>query len=129
MIGNPRVFAGDWGSVSILLITVATYGLFAFQKLGFIIVKQRQSTVHSIIFVQNACSYYGPGSSIGIATGYGLDGPGSNPSGGGEIFHTCRDRPWGPPSLLYNGYRVFSGGKERLGGAKGVGRPRWCAPC
>jgi hypothetical protein len=21
------------------------------------------------------------------------------------------DRPWGPPSLLYNGYRVFSGGK------------------
>jgi hypothetical protein len=21
------------------------------------------------------------------------------------------DRPWGPPSLLYNGYRVFPGGK------------------
>jgi hypothetical protein len=34
---------------------------------------------------------------------------GSNP-GGGEIFHTCPDRPWGPPSLLYNGYRVFPGG-------------------
>jgi len=31
---------------------------------------------------------------------------GSNP-GGGEIFRTCTDRPWGPPSLLYNGYRVF----------------------
>jgi hypothetical protein len=31
---------------------------------------------------------------------------------GGEIFRTCSDRPWGPPSLLYNGYRVFSGGKE-----------------
>ena len=27
----------------------------------------------------------GPGSSIGIATDYGLDGPGSNP-GGDEIF-------------------------------------------
>jgi hypothetical protein len=23
----------------------------------------------------------------------------------------CPDRPWGPPSLLYNGYRVFPGGK------------------
>ena len=34
---------------------------------------------------------------------------------GGKIFHTCPDRPWGPPSLLYNGYRVFPGGKERPG--------------
>jgi hypothetical protein len=30
---------------------------------------------------------------------------------GGEIFHTRPDRPGGPPSLLYNGYRVVSGGK------------------
>jgi hypothetical protein len=30
---------------------------------------------------------------------------------GGEIFRTRPDRPWGPPSLLYNGYRVFPGGK------------------
>ena len=35
---------------------------------------------------------------------------GSNP-GGGEIFRIRPDRPWGPPSLLYNGYRVFPGGK------------------
>ena len=28
---------------------------------------------------------------------------------GGEIFCTCPDRPWGPPSLLYNGYRSFPG--------------------
>jgi hypothetical protein len=39
---------------------------------------------------------------------------GSNP-GGGEIFHTCPDRPWGPPSLLCNEYRVFSGGRKRPG--------------
>ena len=52
----------------------------------------------------------GPGSSVGTATGYGLDGP-----GGGEIFRTCPDRLWGPPSLLYNGYRVLPGGTERLG--------------
>ena len=55
-----------------------------------------------------------PGSSVGIATGYGLDGPGSNTCGG-EIFRTSPDRPWGPLSLLYNGYRIFPGGKERPG--------------
>jgi len=30
---------------------------------------------------------------------------------GGEIFRTSPDRPWGPASFLYNGYRVFPGGK------------------
>ena len=44
-----------------------------------------------------------------LATGWTVRG--SNP-GWGEIFRTCPDRPWGPPSLLYNGYRVFPGGKE-----------------
>ena len=29
----------------------------------------------------------------------------------GEIFRARPDRPWGPPSLLYNGYRVFPGCK------------------
>jgi hypothetical protein len=55
------------------------------------------------------------GSSVGIATDYGLDGPGIE-SRWGEIFR-CPDRPWGPPSLLYNGYRDFPGGKVRLGRA------------
>jgi len=40
----------------------------------------------------------GPGSSVGIATENGLDGPGSNP-GGDEIFRLS-DQPWDPPSLL-----------------------------
>ena len=65
-------------------------------------------------FSETSIYIYGPGSSVGIATGYGLDGPGSNP-GGGEIFRTCPGRPWGPPSLLYNEYRVFPGSKERSG--------------
>ena len=52
--------------------------------------------------------------SVGVATGYGLDSPGSNP-GGGENFRNCTDRPWGPPSLLYNGYRVFPGVKSGRG--------------
>jgi hypothetical protein len=40
-------------------------------------------------------------------------------SGGGEIFRTCPDRPWGPPSLLCNRYPVFHGVK-----ATGA----WCWP-
>jgi hypothetical protein len=43
-----------------------------------------------------------------VATGWTVRG--SN-SGGGKIFRTCPDRPWGPPSLLCNGYRVFPGDK------------------
>ena len=56
----------------------------------------------------------GLGSSVGIANGYGQDGPGIE-SRLGEIFRTCPDRLWGPPSLLYDGYRFFPGGKERSG--------------
>jgi len=56
----------------------------------------------------------GQDSSVAIATGYGLDGPGIE-SRWGEIFRTCPDRPWSPPSHMYDGYRVFSGGKERPG--------------
>ena len=52
----------------------------------------------------------GQDSAVGIATPYWLDGPGSNACGG-EIFCTGPDRPCGLPSLLYNGYRVFPGGK------------------
>jgi len=57
----------------------------------------------------------GPGSVDGIATGYGLEGPGIESRRGGEIFRTCPDRSWGQPSILYSGYRVFPGGKERPG--------------
>jgi len=32
-------------------------------------------------------------SSVGIATGYGLNGPGIESRWGGEIFRTCPDRP------------------------------------
>jgi hypothetical protein len=51
----------------------------------------------------------GPGSSVGIATDYELDGPGSNP-GGDEIFR---------PSRLSLGptHRAFPGSKVRPGRA------------
>jgi hypothetical protein len=47
---------------------------------------------------------------VGIATRYGLEGPGIE-SRWGEIFRTYPDRLRGPPSLLYNGHRAFPGGK------------------
>jgi hypothetical protein len=47
---------------------------------------------------------------VGIATRYGLEGPGIE-SRWGEFFRTYPDWLRGPPSLLYNGYRVFSGVK------------------
>ena len=56
----------------------------------------------------------GPGSSVGVAPAYLLDGPGIEPRWGG-IFSTCPDKPWGQPSFLYNGYRLFPGGNVRPG--------------
>jgi hypothetical protein len=52
---------------------------------------------------------------VGTATRYGLEGPGIE-SRWGEIFCTYPDRLRSPPSLLYNGYRVFPGNK----GGRGV---------
>ena len=50
----------------------------------------------------------GPGSSVGIATDYGLDVPGSNP-GGDEIF--CPSRPaLGPPQPPVKWVPVLSRG-------------------
>ena len=40
----------------------------------------------------------GLGSSVGIATDYGLKGPGSSTSG--ARFSARPDRPWGPSNLL-----------------------------
>ena len=86
-------------------------------NLGLILTKRIAFLLFPLAFSQ---SYFmeqrldsGPDSSVGIATDYGLDGPGIE-SRWGEIFRRP-DRPWGPPSLLYNGYRVFPGGRKRPG--------------
>ena len=42
---------------------------------------------------------------------------------GGEIFNKCLDWPWGPHSLLYNGYWVFSWGVKWPG--SGTDHPSW----
>jgi hypothetical protein len=53
-----------------------------------------------------------PGSSVGIATSYGLDGPGIESGWRRDFPHLSRP-VLGP--ILYNVYRVFAGGKERPG--------------
>ena len=56
----------------------------------------------------------GRDSSVGIATRYWLEGPGIE-SQWGEIIRTLQEHRWGPPSLLYKGYRAFPGGKAARG--------------
>jgi len=56
-----------------------------------------------IFLIRLVMCILGRDSAVGIATHYVLDGPG--------IFRTCPERLWGPPSLLYSGYRLFPGGK------------------
>ena len=52
----------------------------------------------------------GPGSSVGIATDYGLDGPVSNP-GGDEIFLPSRPAPGAHPASCTMGTGSFPGVK------------------
>ena len=56
-----------------------------------------------------------PGSSVGIVTDYGLDGPGSNPSGD-EIFRPSR-RALGPTQPPVKCVLGFPRGKMRPGRA------------
>ena len=67
--------------------------------------------MRSICFRTDFFFKCGPGSSVGIATDYGLDGPGSNP-GGDEIFRPSRPA-LGPTQPPVQWVPVLSGGKER----------------
>jgi hypothetical protein len=53
---------------------------------------------------------WGLDSADGVATRYGLDGPGIE-CRRGEILLARSDRAWGLSRLIYNGCRIFSDGK------------------
>jgi hypothetical protein len=53
----------------------------------------------------------GRGSSVGIATRYGLDGPVIESRWVARLSAPFQTGPGAHPSPLYNGYRVFPGGK------------------
>ena len=52
-------------------------------------------TVFKGLICQGPMCYSGPGSSVGVATSYGLDGLGFG-SWWGTKFSARPDRPWGP---------------------------------
>ena len=60
--------------------------------------ERSKTLMNKINLNTSSSSDSGPGSSVGIATDYGLDGPGSNP-GGDEIFRPFRSAmgPTQPP--------------------------------
>jgi hypothetical protein len=66
------------------------------------------------VYFSSTGAEFGPGCSGAIATDYGLDGPVIESRWGRDFPHLSRPA-WGPPSLLYNGYWVFLGGRMRLG--------------
>jgi hypothetical protein len=74
--------------------------------------------IQFIMKTASTCFERGPGSSVDIATYYGLDGPGIESRWGRDLSHTSRPalRPTQPP-VQYSGYRVFPRGK--------AARP-WC---
>ena len=66
-----------------------------------------------VVFVYVYC--VSRGCVVGIATRYGLDGPGIESRCGRDFQHPFRPALGPPPSLLYNGCRVsFPGGKAAV---------------
>jgi hypothetical protein len=79
-------------------------------------------TAATLPFYVSYVSTCGPGSSVGIATGYGLDGPGIESRLGGARFSAPVHTGHGAHPAS-NGYRVFLGGKERPGRDAGPSPP------
>jgi len=70
-----------------------------------------------IIVVVVVVMIVGRENTVSIATCYGRDWKpqGTNPGGGGGVIFSTPNWPWGPPCLLYNGYRFSPGGKAAGG--------------
>jgi len=67
------------------------------------------------IFGEGYRSYSGPASSVGIANGYGLDGPGSNPGGGARFSAPVQTGPGAHPASCTIGTGSFLGAKSDRG--------------
>jgi len=57
----------------------------------------------------------GRGSLVVIGNRQDVDGPVFETREARDFLYTCPDLPWGPPSLLYKGYRGSLPGLKRRG--------------
>jgi hypothetical protein len=69
------------------------------------------------VFVSSTHLVRGPGNSVGIATGYGLDGPGIESRWGRDFSHTSRPGPGAHPASCTVGTGSFPGVKRPGRGA------------
>ena len=72
------------------------------------------TSIQTALFQDCSVEVCGPGSSVGIVTGYGLDGLGIECRWGQDFPQLSRP-VLGPTQFLYNGHRVFPGVKSGRG--------------
>jgi len=65
-----------------------------------------------IILLKDITGFCGPGSSVGIATGYGLDGPRFESRGKARFSAPVQTGPWAHPAPCIMGTVSFSGVKS-----------------
>jgi len=62
--------------------------------------------------VRSTVNFYGPGSAVGIATGYGLDGPGIESRWGARFSAPVQTGPGAHPASYIIGTGSFPGAKS-----------------
>jgi len=67
--------------------------------------------VKTWVYLHRVSDYMGQDCVVGIATRYGLDGPGIESRMGAKFSSHVQTGRGGPPSHLYNGHQVISGSK------------------
>jgi uncharacterized membrane protein YozB (DUF420 family) len=85
--------------------------------LRYVVVAQVQTAgtkreIYYIVYIMHyvLCIIYYIYGVVCVATCHGLDSP-EIESRWRKVFPFRLDGPWGPPTLLYNGYRIFLGDK------------------
>ena len=132
-VSLPRVENATWFFVSSVLILLNVPSLLAFKiphftHTAYLRISYSHDLVRRDILTkawQSAKTTHvtenSRDSSVGIATRYGLNGPGDRIPVGGELFRTRPDRPWGAHPASYTIGTVYFPEVER--GRHGVDHP------